>query len=71
MDAKENNLPEVREVMLLRIQGFFFILVSSQYWLELELKDIKNSLQSNYICVNCKMHVFMSGEVRLVFQRST
>lgn len=52
MDAKEKNLPEVRELMLPRIQGFFLMLVSSQNWLELELDDVKNFLKSNYICVN-------------------
>ncbi|CAH1156246.1 unnamed protein product [Phaedon cochleariae] len=61
MDAKEKNLPEVRELMLPRIQGFFLMLVSSQNWLELELEDIKNFLKSNYICVNCEMEVFMSA----------
>ncbi|KAG5900489.1 hypothetical protein JTB14_010900 [Gonioctena quinquepunctata] len=61
MDAKEKNLPEVRELMLPRIQGFFLMLVSSQNWLELELEDVKNFLGSNYICVNCEMEVFMSA----------
>nr|CAI5867220.1 unnamed protein product [Callosobruchus analis] len=37
MDAKEKNLPEVRELMLPRIQEFFLMLVSSQNWLELEV----------------------------------
>ncbi|KAJ8918581.1 hypothetical protein NQ315_013086 [Exocentrus adspersus] len=61
MDAKEKNLPEVRELMLPRIQGFFLMLVSSQNWLELELDDVKNLLMSNYICVNCEMEIFMSA----------
>lgn len=52
VDAKEKNLPEVRELMLPRIQKFFLMLVSSQDWLELELEDVQNFLQSNYICVN-------------------
>nr|XP_023018605.1 uncharacterized protein LOC111507520 isoform X1 [Leptinotarsa decemlineata] len=61
MDAKDKNLPEVRELMLPRIQGFFLMLVSSQNWLELELEDIKNFLKSNYVCVNCEMEIFMSA----------
>lgn len=52
IDAKDKNLPEVRELMLPRIQKFFLMLVSSQDWLELELDDVQNFLQSNYICVN-------------------
>ncbi|XP_017778124.1 PREDICTED: uncharacterized protein LOC108563839 [Nicrophorus vespilloides] len=60
-DAKEKNLPEVRELMLPRIEKFFLMLVSSQDWLELELEDVQNFLQSNYICVNCEMEVFMSA----------
>lgn len=52
MDAKEKNLPEVRELMLPRIQHFFLMLVSSQDWLELEVEDVKNILKSNYIRVN-------------------
>ncbi|CAH2006210.1 unnamed protein product [Acanthoscelides obtectus] len=61
MDAKEKNLPEVRELMLPRIQEFFLMLVSSQNWLELDIEDVKCFLKSNYICVNCEMEVFMSG----------
>ncbi|XP_056633895.1 uncharacterized protein LOC130443346 [Diorhabda sublineata] len=61
MDSKEKNLPEVRELMMPRIQGFFLMLVSSQNWLELEVEDVKNFLNSNYICVNCEMEVFMSA----------
>ncbi|KAK9732272.1 Kelch motif [Popillia japonica] len=61
VDAKEKNLPEVRELMLPRIQKFFLMLVSSQDWLELELEDVQNFLQSNYICVNCEMEIFMSA----------
>lgn len=52
MDAKEKNLPEVRELMLPRIQHFFLMLVSSQDWLELDIDDVKNILKSNYIRVN-------------------
>lgn len=52
MDAKEKSLPEVRELMLPRIQHFFLMLVSSQDWLELEVEDVKNILKSNYIRVN-------------------
>lgn len=52
MDAKEKILPEVRELMLPRIQHFFLMLVSSQDWLELEVEDVKNILKSNYIRVN-------------------
>ncbi|KAH1009071.1 hypothetical protein HUJ04_001495 [Dendroctonus ponderosae] len=52
MDAKKRNLPEVKELMLPRIQLFFLMLVSSQDWLELEVDDIKNLLKSNYIAVN-------------------
>nr|XP_022918626.1 uncharacterized protein LOC111427625 isoform X3 [Onthophagus taurus] len=61
IDAKEKNLPEVRELMLPRIQRFFLMLVSSQDWLDLDLDDVQNFLQSNYICVNCEMEVFMSA----------
>ncbi|CAH0554914.1 unnamed protein product [Brassicogethes aeneus] len=61
VDAKIKNLPEVRELMLPRVQSFFLMLVSSQDWLELELEDVKNFLKSNYISVNCEMEVFMSA----------
>ncbi|XP_019770090.1 uncharacterized protein LOC109544393 [Dendroctonus ponderosae] len=61
MDAKKRNLPEVKELMLPRIQLFFLMLVSSQDWLELEVDDIKNLLKSNYIAVNCEMEIFMSA----------
>lgn len=52
MEAKDRDLPEVRELMLPRIQNFFLMLVSSKDWLEMELDDVKNLLKSNYICVN-------------------
>lgn len=52
MDAKRRNLPEVKELMLPRIQHFFLMLVSSQDWLELDVDDIKNMLKSNYIAIN-------------------
>lgn len=52
MDAKTKGYEEVQELMLPRIQGFFLMLVSSQDWLELQVEDVKNMLQSNYICVN-------------------
>lgn len=52
MDAKEKNLPEVRELMLPRIQHFFLMLVSSQDWLEMDIEDVKQILRSNYIRVN-------------------
>lgn len=52
MDAKVKGLPEVRELMLPRIQGFFLMLVSSQDWLELDVDDVKSLLSSNYICIN-------------------
>ncbi|XP_044754523.1 uncharacterized protein LOC123313627 [Coccinella septempunctata] len=61
MDAKSKGYEEVQELMLPRIQGFFLMLVSSQDWLELQVEDVKNLLQSNYICVNCEMEVFMSA----------
>lgn len=61
VDAKTKSLPEVRELMLPRIQKFFLMLVSSQDWLDLDLEDVKNFLTSNYICVNCEMEVFMSA----------
>ncbi|ERL95101.1 hypothetical protein D910_12371, partial [Dendroctonus ponderosae] len=53
MDAKKRNLPEVKELMLPRIQLFFLMLVSSQDWLELEVDDIKNLLN--------EMEIFMSA----------
>lgn len=61
VDAKEKNLAEVRELMLPRIQKFFLMLVSSQDWLELDLEDVQNFLQSNYVSVNCEMEIFMSA----------
>ncbi|XP_060528565.1 uncharacterized protein LOC132703365 isoform X2 [Cylas formicarius] len=61
MDAKRRNLPEVKEVMLPRIQNFFLTLVSSQDWLEMDIEDVKNILKSNYISVNCEMEIFMSA----------
>ncbi|XP_066248178.1 uncharacterized protein [Euwallacea similis] len=61
MDAKRRNLPEVKELMLPRIQLFFLMLVSSHDWLELEVDDVKNFLNSNYIAVNCEMEIFMAA----------
>lgn len=52
MDAKARDLPEVKELMLPRIQGFFLMLVSSQDWLELDLEDVMAILSSNYIRVS-------------------
>ncbi|XP_025837329.1 uncharacterized protein LOC108745208 isoform X2 [Agrilus planipennis] len=60
-DANDKNLHDVMELMLPRIQKFFLMLVSSQDWLDLEKEDIKAFLNSNYICVNCEMEVFMSA----------
>lgn len=51
-DAKNRNVPEVRELMLPRVQNFFLMLVSSQDWLDLDLEDVKAFLSSNYISVN-------------------
>ncbi|XP_065155691.1 uncharacterized protein [Atheta coriaria] len=61
IDAKEKNLPEVRDLMLPRIEKFYLMLVSSEDWLRLDMEDVMAFLSSNYICVNCEMEVFMSA----------
>lgn len=67
MDAKEKNLPEVRELMLPRIQHFFLMLVSSQDWLELDLEDVKNILKSNYIRVNWYLQYYLVFNIQIYF----